>query len=143
MSNNVGTLIRKKHPENGVYFEGAIHLEQVVGRAFLVPQPKRSENSPDFKLRVKRANGVHDYGSAWLGKMRGPDGGEYVSISIAAPGIGPIYVKAFPADAEDRTDDAEADETVFNVIWNPTRSAAAAPRGNGGGTPAMDDEIPF
>jgi len=138
MANHVGSLTRKEHPEQGTYFEGVLHMEHVHGRAYLVPAEKRKDNSPDFKLKLRKAGGIFEYGAAWLGKMKGPDGAEYVSITIQAPGVPTIYVKAFPAD--DQPDDLKDGETLFNVIWNPSRSAASAPSRGG---PALDDEIPF
>lgn len=144
MSNHVGTLVRKRDEHHGMYFQGNLHLEQVQGQAFLVPQPKRNENSPDFKLRVRRAGGVFDYGSAWLGKMRGEDGAEYVSITISAPGIAPIYVKAFPADHQPKEYDEKTGEgQVLNVIWSPSRAAGGAAAPRMAGHAQVNDAIPF
>lgn len=145
MSLNVGTLTRKHSEENGTYFEGQLTLENCNGRVWLVPASKRNPSSPDFRLKRRLLDGrVLEYGAAWLGRMKGEEGEDYVSITINAPGMAaPIYVKAFPADDQPEAAEGEEEETVFNVIWSPKRAPGYAPPMRGAKAGTLDDEIPF
>lgn len=145
MANHVGSLVRAKDDATGkLFFTGVLTLEAVNGKTFLVPAEKRGERSPDYKVKVRRPDGrYHEYGSAWLGKMKGDDGAQYVSITLSAPSMpAPIYVKAFPKDMQPDGVDGDGVGEVFDVVWNPSRPASYVPSARTGRAP-MDDEIPF
>lgn len=115
MAQNFGYLNRKE-ADGKTYFEGYITLPQMTGKVFLVPREKRSDNAPDFTLKLRTDRGDFEHGATWLKTMR--DGRDMLSITIDAPHMPqPVYISGFPDDNE---------ETRFNVVWSRPRAGASA-----------------
>lgn len=99
----IGTF---KKTDNG--FAGTIRTLTVNAKATLVPNDKRSENAPDYRLL---ANSV-EIGAAWQKTAKESDR-PYLSISLDDPSFnGPIYPRL-----------VEADAGAYNLVWQrPDRS---------------------
>lgn len=143
MAMNIGNMVRKHDKEkNKFYFEGKLFLEMYSGPFFLVPNDvKPAPDSPDYTLKARVRGSWLSYGSAWLGKMKGADAAQYVSLQVGGPGTRPIYVRAFPDDNQtDDYDAATGEGELFNITWKPSGARAAA-KSNGGGQ--LNDAIPY
>lgn len=98
----IGTL---KKADNG--YSGTIRTLTVNVKATLVPNDKRSENAPDYRLLAHSV----EIGAAWQ-KTAKESERPYLSITLDDPSFsGPIYPRLVEAD------------NGYNLVWaRPDRS---------------------
>jgi len=92
-------------------FKGRLTTLSIRADIEILPNvAKESNEQPDYRVRVQ---GV-EIGAGWKRQSR-TSGNEYVSLSLAAPELGPrtIYANLGHAAGLDEAED------VFALIWNP------------------------
>lgn len=92
--------------KSGAGYEGTILTLALNAKVKLVPNEKKSDNAPDFRL----VSGKGEVGAAWAQKT---EEGErsYLSVSLDDPSFHePIKAALF-----------EADDKSFNLVWNRQR----------------------
>lgn len=89
-------------------YEGTIVTLALNAKVKIVPNEKKSENAPDFRL----VTGKGEIGAAW--KQATEEGErQYLSISLDDPSFAePVKAALF-----------EADDKSFNLVWNRQKRA--------------------
>jgi uncharacterized protein (DUF736 family) len=89
-------------------YEGELRTLSVRAPISIVPiADKSAENKPDFRVD---SNGA-ELGAGWA-RTSQRTGNEYISLSLAAPELGPktLYANLVRANGADE---------VYHLIWNP------------------------
>jgi uncharacterized protein (DUF736 family) len=109
-------------------YTGSLTTLKLHAQVRLVPNRKQKDSQPDYRILARQnANSpAVEIGAAW--KRQSTDGSTYVSVSFAAPEIGPnaIYANLGRAAGQD-------DDDVFAIIWNPRSDKRAAEAASGDG----------
>ncbi|MEM9840358.1 MAG: DUF736 domain-containing protein [Pseudomonadota bacterium] len=98
------------HPERGTY-KGTLKTLTIACGIELIPnREKESDKQPDFRIFSDERTEI---GAGWNRKGKN-SGRDYVSLTFAAPELGPrkLYANLGPAAGQD-------DPAVFAIIWNP------------------------
>jgi uncharacterized protein (DUF736 family) len=111
MENIMATIgVVTRQPEGG--FKGRLATLTIRKALEIVPNTtKTDDRQPDFRVF---GAGV-EIGAGWTRKSR-RTGEDYVSLSLAAPELGPkaLFANLGPLAGSD-------DPDAFALIWNPTR----------------------
>jgi uncharacterized protein (DUF736 family) len=89
-------------------YEGELRTLSVRAAITITPvAEKMADNQPDFRVD---SNGA-EIGAGWA-RTSQRSGNEYISLSLAAPELGPktLYANLIRANGEDH---------VYHLIWNP------------------------
>ena len=135
-----GHLERVEREGKPIVYYGEINMPNVSGEICLVPRrEKRSEDSPDFEIKVKSpGRDWFPMGAAWAKKHK--DGrGIFFTLTLDHPGMAqPIYCAAFADDEDKQPKDADF-PVNYTIIWGRAPKAAG-----GGSDPVLDgDNIPY
>jgi|HubBroStandDraft_1064217.scaffolds.fasta_scaffold605624_1 uncharacterized protein (DUF736 family) len=98
-----------KLPDNQGY-RGTLRTLKLRAPIEIVPNPRKTaENHPDFLVLSQQ----FECGAGWSRKNE-ETGEKYVSLSLAAPELGPkkLYANLGRAAGQD-------DDDTFAIIWNP------------------------
>ncbi len=136
----VGHLERIDNETRPTVYMGQIAMQGAQGDIALIPRrDRRSDRSPDFDVKIIAPG--RDWmiaGAAWIKPFK--DGsGAFFSLTIDHPGLSqPIYVSAFPDDAEKQPKEAEH-PINYSIVWGrPRRNGPVA------ADPVMaSDSIPY
>lgn len=139
MSREIGNLVYFEAGEKPEYFKGRVDLPGLYGECFLVPNDqKRSDNSPDYRLKMMRGRRPYEMGAAWKRQAR-QTGEEYLSITVDGPELkAPVYCSAFLLSPENQPDPETPDH--WRIVWGRARSSAPAAGASEG---VGDDIIPY
>lgn len=143
MSIDLGYMLRKQVDGKPDVFHGELNHSEYTGEFYLIPAEKRTDNSPDYVVKVILGGGWQERGAAWLKPMK--TGGKYLSLSIDGPEFGQrFYVSGFPDDEQPK-DTPKGAPVCYSLKWSrpdaSKRSVASTPE-TGGGAP-LNDEIPY
>ncbi|MEL6364101.1 MAG: DUF736 domain-containing protein [Pseudomonadota bacterium] len=98
------------NPERNTY-KGSLRTLSISVGIELIPNAEKSyDKQPDYRIFTDERTEI---GAGWnrKGKASGKD---YVSLTFAAPELGPrkLYANLGPAAGQD-------DQSVYAIIWNP------------------------
>jgi len=125
----------KQDPKTLAVFSGQMSCDALRISFFLVPDTKRKETSPDFRIMAVGRSGVAvPWGVAW--EYRDKTDSPFISMLFQHPRLlrdGLNYV-AWPDDEQPKDLKPEDEPVSFHIRWS-------RPRRGGGGVSAADDDF--
>lgn len=139
MSTEIGNLIHFEAGEKPEYFKGRLDLPELYGECFLVPNGgERTENAPDFILKVNIRGRAYKRGAAWR-KEAEKTGEEYYSMVIDGPELrNEVRCSAFLLSPENQPNEESPDH--WRIVWGRARSSSSSV---GRGQDLGNDAIPY